>query len=223
MSTSSKYMRKSKLDEIVSPAIGTWSGTDGSSCCTRPSLGSDASTASPPSGGLANAKTLAEETGEAAAGRIDGQGREKANAAVPSSEETSPPYSSERCTTPSVAPVGCSWRSPSAAREQRLLLAEEHGAVEGSSSPPVCWRLGGCDAGRRSGPERRREERESGSGIRAEEGERKKEIKGERDGIAYVCAGTCGAAHATAGEHVACPSEVAAVYCWRTGETVRQW
>ena len=45
-----------------------------------------------------------------------------------------------------VAPVGCSRKSPSAAREQRLLLAEEHGAVEGSSPPPVCWRLVGCEA-----------------------------------------------------------------------------
>ena len=76
----------------------------------------------------------------------------KANAAVPSTEETSPPCSSERWTTPFVAPVSCSRRSPSAAREQRLLLAEEHGAVEGSSPPPVCWRLGGCDARRRVWP-----------------------------------------------------------------------
>ena len=29
-------------------------------------------------------------------------------------------------------------------------------------------------------------------------------------------------AHATAGERVSCPSEVAAVYRWRTGETVRK-
>ena len=36
-----------------------------------------AARASPPLGGLANTKTLAEETGEAAAGRIDGQGGEK--------------------------------------------------------------------------------------------------------------------------------------------------